>query len=196
MTVDDHDEAAVGGLPDLPRRASRVRSPSPTWLAAADKDPTLESQAGRHRSVRLRGLQAGRVASTRRRTRTTGTSPTLPRRVRVPGHPRRPDAPARSRPATSTSSTPTNGDSIKKFRDEADKFPMLEETDYGETGYTLLNVTQDGSPLTDQRVRCAHGQRHRQSGDHRQVDAGVSTARQRSVLARASSATSTTTASR
>ena len=32
---------------------------------------------------------------------------------------------------------------------------MLEETDYGETGYTLLHVTQEGSPLTDPRVRCA-----------------------------------------
>ncbi len=32
---------------------------------------------------------------------------------------------------------------------------MLEESDYGETNYTLLHVTQEGSPLTDQRVRCA-----------------------------------------
>ena len=32
---------------------------------------------------------------------------------------------------------------------------MTEWTKFGETGYTLLHVTQEGSPLTDSRVRCA-----------------------------------------
>src|SRR4029453_11148423 len=48
-----------------------------------------------------------------------------------------------------------DGENIAKFRDEADQFPMTEISAFGETGYTLLNVTQEGSPLTDQRVRCA-----------------------------------------
>ena len=49
----------------------------------------------------------------------------------------------------------TNGDTIKKYRDDAENFPMTEWTKFGETGYTLLHVTQEGSPLTDSRVRCA-----------------------------------------
>ena len=32
---------------------------------------------------------------------------------------------------------------------------MLEQKDYAETNYVLLNVGQAGSPLQDQRVRCA-----------------------------------------
>ena len=48
-----------------------------------------------------------------------------------------------------------DGENIAKFRDQADQFPMTEISAFGETGYTLLNVTQEGSPLTDQRVRCA-----------------------------------------
>ena len=43
----------------------------------------------------------------------------------------------------------TNGDTIKKYRDEPDKFPMTEWCKFGETAYTLLHVTQEGSPLTD-----------------------------------------------
>ena len=49
----------------------------------------------------------------------------------------------------------TNGDTIKKYRDDPESFPMTEWTKFGETGYTLLFVTADGSPLVDQRVRCA-----------------------------------------
>ena len=49
----------------------------------------------------------------------------------------------------------TNGESIDEFRKEPDKFPMIEQAQFGETSYFLLNVGQDGLPLTDQRVRCA-----------------------------------------
>ena len=76
----------------------------------------------------------------------------------------------------------TNGDTIKKFRDEADKFPMLEETDFGETGYTLLNVTQEGSPLTDVRVRCAMAYATDEQAIIDKVEAGVLEDRERSVL--------------
>jgi peptide/nickel transport system substrate-binding protein len=48
----------------------------------------------------------------------------------------------------------TNGDTIAEFR-KSKKFPMEEVTNFAETGYTLLNVTKEGSPLTDSRVRCA-----------------------------------------
>lgn len=49
----------------------------------------------------------------------------------------------------------TNGEVITEFRGEPDTFPSVEITKNGETGYTLLHVTQEGSPLTDRRVRCA-----------------------------------------
>jgi peptide/nickel transport system substrate-binding protein len=49
----------------------------------------------------------------------------------------------------------TNGESIVDFRKTPDKFPMIEQAQFGETSYFLLNVGQDGSSLQDQRVRCA-----------------------------------------
>ena len=63
------------------------------------------------------------------------------------------------RAATSTSSTPTNGQIIAEVPRRA-RTSRWRSTDNGETSYTLLHVTQvlpDGtsSPLTDQRVRCA-----------------------------------------
>jgi len=48
----------------------------------------------------------------------------------------------------------TNGETISEFRDGTD-FPMVEISNNGETAYTLLHVSQEGSPLTDVRVRCA-----------------------------------------
>ena len=38
---------------------------------------------------------------------------------------------------------------------EATDYNLSEITAFGETAYTLLHVSQDGSPLQDQRVRCA-----------------------------------------
>jgi len=48
----------------------------------------------------------------------------------------------------------TNGETIAEMRDTKE-FPMVEINNQAETGYTLLHVTQDGSPLQDARVRCA-----------------------------------------
>jgi peptide/nickel transport system substrate-binding protein len=49
----------------------------------------------------------------------------------------------------------TNGQVITELRDNPEAFPHVEITYKGETGYTLLHVTQEGSPLQDRRVRCA-----------------------------------------
>ncbi|NMD23955.1 MAG: hypothetical protein GYA65_07215, partial [Actinobacteria bacterium] len=49
----------------------------------------------------------------------------------------------------------TNAESILEFRDNPDEFPMVEITNNAETAYTLLHATQEGSPLTDVRIRCA-----------------------------------------
>src|SRR6478735_2150734 len=43
---------------------------------------------------------------------------------------------------------------IKDFRDNADKFPMTEVSQYGETYYRLIDLAKNG-PLQDARVRCA-----------------------------------------
>jgi peptide/nickel transport system substrate-binding protein len=48
----------------------------------------------------------------------------------------------------------TNGETIAEMRDTKE-FPMEEITNTAETAYTLLHVTQEGSPLNDVRVRCA-----------------------------------------
>ncbi len=48
----------------------------------------------------------------------------------------------------------SNGEVISEFRENTD-LPMVEITNNAETGYTLLHVSQEGSPLTDVRVRCA-----------------------------------------
>jgi peptide/nickel transport system substrate-binding protein len=49
----------------------------------------------------------------------------------------------------------TNGEVITEIRQATDQFPSIEITKNGETGYTMLHVTQEGSPVTDRRVRCA-----------------------------------------
>jgi len=48
----------------------------------------------------------------------------------------------------------TNGVTLSEFR-ESTEFNLTEVTNQGETGYTLLHVSQEGSPLNDRRVRCA-----------------------------------------
>ena len=47
-----------------------------------------------------------------------------------------------------------NGVTLSEFR-ESTEFNLTEVTNQGETGYTLLHVSQEGSPLNDRRVRCA-----------------------------------------
>ncbi|MFZ9851360.1 MAG: ABC transporter substrate-binding protein [Ilumatobacteraceae bacterium] len=48
----------------------------------------------------------------------------------------------------------TNGEAITEFRD-SDEFSTIEITKNGETAYTLLHVTKEGSAIADSRVRCA-----------------------------------------
>ena len=48
-----------------------------------------------------------------------------------------------------------NGEVITEFRAGVDGYSSVEITKNGETAYTLLHVTQEGSPITDRRVRCA-----------------------------------------
>lgn len=43
---------------------------------------------------------------------------------------------------------------ISDFRDMADEFPMVEQTDYTETNYLLIDLAKTG-PTADARVRCA-----------------------------------------
>ncbi len=43
---------------------------------------------------------------------------------------------------------------VADFRDQADQFPMNEQTKYVETNYGLVNLAAD-TPLKDRRVRCA-----------------------------------------
>ena len=47
-----------------------------------------------------------------------------------------------------------NGEVITEFR-ESGEFNTIEVTKNGETTYSLLHVTKDGSAITDRRVRCA-----------------------------------------
>jgi ABC-type transport system substrate-binding protein len=66
----------------------------------------------------------------------------------------------------------TNGETIAEFR-ETDEFKMEELTEYGETAYTLLHVTQEGSALQDRRVRCALGYAQDQQALIDTVGAGI-----------------------
>jgi peptide/nickel transport system substrate-binding protein len=66
----------------------------------------------------------------------------------------------------------TNGETIAEYR-ESGQFPMVEITERGETGYTLLHVTQEGSPLTDSRVRCAMAYAYPNQDVIDEVGAGV-----------------------
>jgi peptide/nickel transport system substrate-binding protein len=52
----------------------------------------------------------------------------------------------------------TNGESIATFREQAEDFPMEEYTQWGATGYLLMQVGDPASALSDQRVRCALAQ--------------------------------------
>ena len=155
---------------------------SPTWLAAADKDPTLESKPVGTGPFVFKDYKPGEsFTATKNPDYWNKPYPYLDEfETRVI-----PDALTRASALEAGDVDliqTTNGDTIKKFRGEADKFPMLEETDYGETGYTLLNV---GDPtLAARRPAGAlrHGVRHRQPGDHRQGRCRRLDDRERSVL--------------
>jgi peptide/nickel transport system substrate-binding protein len=67
----------------------------------------------------------------------------------------------------------TNGETIAKYREDPESFPMTESTAFAETGYTLLHVTQEGSPLQDVRVRCAMANAYDSQAVIDQIGAGV-----------------------
>ena len=128
---------------------------SPTWQAAADKDPALEAKPVGTGPFVFKDYKPGEsFDATKNPNYWNKPYPYLDEveyRVIPDGKTR-----AAALEAGDVNIIQTDdGENIAKFRDEADQFPMTEISAFGETGYTLLNVTQEGSPLTDQRVRCA-----------------------------------------
>jgi peptide/nickel transport system substrate-binding protein len=146
---------------------------SPTWLKAADADPTLEPKPVGTGPFIFKDYKPGEsFTATKNPDYWNKPYPYIDEyETRVI-----PDALTRAAALEAGDVDiihTTNGDSIKKFRDDADQFPMLEETDFGETGYTLLHVTQEGSPLTDARVRCAMAYATDEQAIIDKVEAGV-----------------------
>ncbi len=90
MTVDDHDEAPWVVLPDLPRCADR-HDREPDVDGRRRRGCHARAEAGRHRSVHLQGLQAGRVVHRDTQPELLEPAVPVPRRVRDPRHPRRAD---------------------------------------------------------------------------------------------------------
>ena len=128
---------------------------SPTWQAAADGDPALESKPVGTGPFVFKDYKPGEsFTATKNPNYWNKPYPYLDEvEFRVI-----PDALTRSSALEAGDVDlihTTNGDTIKKYRGEPDQFPMTEWAKFGETGYTLLHVTQEGSPLTDSRVRCA-----------------------------------------
>lgn len=128
---------------------------SPTWLAAADKDPTLEPKPVGTGPFIFEDYKPGETFTAKKNPDYWNKPyPYLDEvEFRVI-----PDALTRKSALESGDVDiihTTNGESIKEFRSKTDQFPATESTAFAETGYTLLHVTQDGSPLVDQRVRCA-----------------------------------------
>ena len=93
---DDHDEAIMGGLPDLPGRTARLHR-QPDVAQGRRRRPDARAEAGRHRSVHLQGLQAGRVVHRDQEPGLLEQALPVHRRVRDPRHPRRADACLRAR---------------------------------------------------------------------------------------------------
>jgi peptide/nickel transport system substrate-binding protein len=128
---------------------------SPTWQAAADSDPALESKPVGTGPFVFKDYKPGEsFTATKNPNYWNKPYPYLDEvEFRVI-----PDALTRAAALEAGDVDlihTTNGDTIKKYRDDAESFPMTEWTKFGETGYTLLHVTQEGSPLTDSRPRCA-----------------------------------------
>ena len=157
---------------------------SPTWLLASDTDEALRSTAGRHRSVRLRGLQAQRVLQDDEEPELLEQAVPVSRRRRVPPDPRRLSRRERARRAAPIDLLhSTNGETIAEFRDDQ-RVPHAEITNTAETGYTLLHVTQEGSPLQRRPCPLCTCVRVRRAGDHRLRSLPASASLLRPVLAR------------
>ena len=151
---------------------------SPTWMAAADKDDDPQVQAGRHRPVHLRGLQAQRVLQGQENPNYWNKPyPYLDEiefRPILDGLNRR-DA-LKSGAIDLLHSA--NGQVITEFRNNKD-FVQEEISNNAEVGYTLLHVTQvlpDGTqrrPLQDKRVRCALANAWDEPTVNETIDQGV-----------------------
>ena len=128
---------------------------SPTWLAASDTDDTLKSQPVGTGPFVYADYRPGEVFSmTKNPDYWNAPYPYLDA-IEF-----RPIADGLNRRDALKSGTvdlihTTNAESILEFRDNPDEYPMVEISNNAETAYTLLHVTQEGSPLTDVRIRCA-----------------------------------------
>jgi peptide/nickel transport system substrate-binding protein len=127
---------------------------SPTWLAASDTDDTLKSKpVGTGPFVYADYKADESFTMTKNPDYWNAPYPYLDSiefRV-IPDGLNRRDA---LKSGTVDLIHTTNGETISEFRDGTD-FPMVEIENNAETAYTLLHVSQEGSPLTDVRVRCA-----------------------------------------
>ena len=128
---------------------------SPTWLAAADKDPTLEPKPVGTGPFIFKDYKPGEsFTATKNSNYWNKPYPYLDEvefRVIPDGKTR-----ASALEAGDVNMIHTDdGENIAKFRSEATQFPMTEVSAFGETGYTLLKVDDPASPLSDARVRCA-----------------------------------------
>jgi len=63
---------------------------------------------------------------------------------------------------------------ISDFREDADAFPMTEQTEFTETNYILINLTATG-PLQDARVRCALSKAINRDELNEAISAGILT---------------------
>lgn len=127
---------------------------SPTWLAAADADATLEPKPVGTGPFRFKSYTPGSSFVAERNPDYWREGLPYLDEVEFKVIP---DALARKSALLSGDIDvmhTTNGESIVALRDD-DRVQLVEFTDFGETQYTLLNVGDPASPLADQRVRCA-----------------------------------------
>ncbi len=127
---------------------------SPTWLAAADADPTLQSQpVGTGPFVYADYKPNEYYRGTKNPEYWNAPYPYLDEIEFIPivdGLKRRDALKAGDVDVIHTG----NGEVITEFRGSSD-VSTIEITKNGETAYSLMHVTKEGSPLTDRRVRCA-----------------------------------------
>lgn len=127
---------------------------SPTWLKASDTDTTLRTQPVGTGPFVYADYRPNEVFSmTKNADYWNQPYPYLDELEF------RPISDALNRRAALESGTldllhTTNGQTIADYREQSE-YKLTEVTNQGETAYTLLHVTQEGSPLNDVRVRCA-----------------------------------------
>ncbi|MEN9805281.1 MAG: hypothetical protein RIS41_2128 [Actinomycetota bacterium] len=127
---------------------------SPTWLAASDADATLQSQpVGTGPFVYADYKPNEYYKGTKNADYWNAPYPYLDEIEFIPitdGLKRRDALKAGDIDVLHSG----NGEVITEFRESSD-FESIEITKNGETAYTLLHVTKEGSPIADRRVRCA-----------------------------------------